>query len=517
VTKFQGGLPAAGILTDAKPSRSGRQLKEEEVNLYDLVSPMDFRYYASDREVFQRLHGFLSEAANIRYAAEVEAAAVRVMAKHGLTSPKVAEEVTRAARGITAEEVYEEEARSRHQIRALVNCMRRRVSPEACPYIHLFATSADILDTANALRLQDVTFHVLLPDAWALESKLIQLARQTSEVVQIGRTHGKHAEPITFGYALALYVSRLGQRIEVLDRAARNLRGMYSGAVGAFNALSLAVPDDPQGFERDVLGELGLQPSDTGVSTQVVEPEYVTDFAYAVVSAFGVLANLADDIRHLHRTEIAEVQERYARDDIGSSTMPHKVNPKNFEHVKSLWKAFAPRMLTVQMDQISEHQRDLTNSASGRFITELVAAFDYALVRMTRALGSIHVDREQMRRNLEMSEDKIVAEPLYILLALQGHANAYDTVRRLMAKSEETKQPLRALIEEDDELTEYLARLDESQKAILSDPKQYVGDAVGRTLMTCEEWERRIERIVEVARLHRPRITDLGSVCVTAK
>ena len=243
---------------------------------------------------------------------------------------------------------------------------------------------------------------MVLPDLIELENRFIDLAREHAETVQIGRTHGQHAEPITFGYAMALYVSRIGNRIELIDHASQNLRGQFSGAVGAFNGLALIV-EQPEQMEADLLAELGLKPSDTHTSTQCVEPEFITDLAYAITSAYTILANFADDIRHLYRTEIAEISKQYDPQLVGSSTMPHKINPETFETVKGLWKAYVPRMTTVFMDQILEHQRDLTNSASSRFLTELFTAFDYSIYRLIRALGEMDVKADNMERNLEAS------------------------------------------------------------------------------------------------------------------
>src|SRR5207248_7777231 len=164
----------------------------------------------------------------------------------------------------------------------------------------------------------------------------------------------------------------------------------------------------------------GLLPPE--VSSQVVQPEYVADYVYALASCWGIFANLADDLRHLQRSEIREVRDRKAADPkaatVGSSTMPHKVNPKDFENVKSLWKAYMPRLITVLMDQISEHQRDLTNSASMRFVTEFVAAFAYGVYRTRGALESIEPDIDRMRAVLDEGKDLVTAEPLYVLLSL---------------------------------------------------------------------------------------------------
>lgn len=460
--------------------------KRESLNW--CVNPLDYRYYGGDEEFLDRLFPYVSQEAHIEYLLKVESTLVRVLARWGICTSKDVAEVEKACEKIDAEEVLKEDRRVHHDIRALVNCIRRRVSPEAGRYIHLFATSADITDTANALRFKELTRNVILPDLLELHQLLVELARENADVVQIGRTHGKHAEPITFGYALASYVSRLGGRIQRIAEAMNNLRGKFSGAVGAYSALSLFSPADPAVLEIEFLRELGLRPTDSSVSTQIVEPEFLTDLVYAVISCFSILANLADDIRHLHRTEIAEVREKYHVNDIGSSTMPHKVNPKNFENVKSLWKAYMPRIITVLMDQISEHQRDLTNSASGRYVGELFTGFNYAVKRLTDALGNIFVDTRKMKQNLAESEDSIVAEPLYILLALNGFPDAYNYVRRLVARSRRSKQKLTDLIWRDEKVQPVLKKLNPVQSRILKNPSQYIGAAHQRTIATCDYW-----------------------------
>ena len=223
----------------------------------------------------------------------VEAAAVRVLARRGICSEEIADEVTRAAEQVMPQEVAAEEARIHHNIRALVNCMKAHVSEQAQPYVHFTLTSFDVIDTATAWRFKQATEKGIVPTLLRLEKTLIELARREADTLQVGRTHGQHAEPITFGFAMAEYVSRLGGHIEAIRVAALNLRGKISGAVGAYNASSLLI-DDPEQFEREVLAELGLEPFTH--STQIVAPEFVADFIHALISTFGILANLADDM-----------------------------------------------------------------------------------------------------------------------------------------------------------------------------------------------------------------------------
>lgn len=128
----------------------------------------------------------------------------------------------------------------------------------------------------------------------------------------------------------------------------------------------------------------------------MVEPEYLLRMLLELNTAFGIIANLADDLRHLQRTEIDELREFFSATQVGSSTMPQKRNPWNSEHVKSLWKAFAPRVLTFYMDQISEHQRDMSNSASGRFAADYIAGFADAANRMKKIIKSLRIDRDRL-------------------------------------------------------------------------------------------------------------------------
>lgn len=453
--------------------------KMSRLGIYETVCPLDYRY---NKVIFEKLKPFVTEEAFIKYEAKVEAALAKIMAEWEICSKEVAEEIEKACNELTAEEVYKEEEKIKHNVRALVNCIKRRVSDAAKPFVHLTATSNDITDTANAMRYRDLFKKVILPDLLTLEKLLIQKACEYSDVIQIGRTHGKYAEPITFGFALAKYVSRLADRIEAINRAVENLRGKLSGAVGAYNALSLIV-QDPESFEKEVLSELGLKPAMH--STQIVEPQFITDLACSVISCFSVLANLADDFRHLQRSEIQEIEEVGVEERVGSSTMPHKVNPWDFEHVKSMWKAFMPRIITVFMDEISEHQRDLTNSASSRFLVELFVAFDHCINWLIDAFSRIKVNEGEMKRHVELSKDQVIAEPLYILLAVHGHPNAYEYTRKLVQEARKTHRKLSEMIWEDENIKPYLEKMNERQRDVLKHPEKYIGIAKEKTLAIC--------------------------------
>lgn len=450
---------------------------------YDSLSPADYRYWHQD------VAEYLSENGFTRYKLMVELALIRVLCRRGICPESAAKEIETACGQVTTAQVYAEENRIRHDIRALVNCIRNNVSDGAKPYVHMTATSYDIIDTANAARYKDVANKVLVPSLVKLEEVLIGITLGQAQTLQVGRTHGQHAVPITFGFAVAGYVSRLGQSIEALKSQARKLTGKFSGAVGAYNAASLFF-DDPEGFEAEVLAELDLLPAEH--STQIAPPEALARFLCEVVIAAGVLANLSDDMRHLQRTEIGEVGEEFESGQVGSSTMPQKRNPINFENAKSLWKVVMPRIITVFMDQISEHQRDLTNSASGRTYGELVNYVVDQARRLARTMRKLAVDRSSLERNLAMQKGLVVAEPLYIILAALGHPDAHEKVRMLTLQAQSEGRALQEVVVEDTEMREYLEKMTPYQRQILSDPALYTGIAAKKAKAVAERWKQKL-------------------------
>ncbi len=460
-----------------------------KIDIYDCVSPLDFRYYGQDEALRKLLAPYVSERARLAAELRVEVALARVLSRRGMCSEAVADEISAAAEQVTAEEVAAEEDRIHHNTRAMVNSLQAKVSDAARPFVHFTTTSFDVVDTARAWLFRRAAHDVVVPELLKLEHVLMDLALRERDTLQIGRTHGQHAVPITFGFALAQYVSRLGDRILAIRTAADSLVGKISGAVGAYNA-SFLFFDDPEALEAEVLAELSLSPAIA--STQIAPPEPMTDLLHALTSTFGVLANLADDMRNLQRTEIAEVGEKFEANQVGSSTMPHKRNPWNFENVKSFWKAFAPRMVAVYMDQISEHQRDLTNSASGRFYAETIVALVSTTRRLAGIMGKLVTDPERMRANLAMTSGLIAAEPAYILLAALGHPDAHERLRELTLEAQASGKPLGDLLFAAADLKPYLDRLTDAQRLVLRDPEQYTGIASRKTEHVCEFWRARL-------------------------
>ena len=486
-------------------------------SIFKNISPIDHRYSLSEEALFKALIPWISEEASVRACVKAEIALVMAhLSVSGSLTPELRAELEKAGSLVAPAEVYAEEEKTRHFIRALVNVLKKMMSQEPklvsiSHMVHLGATSADILDSSLAWRIRGVTREVLLPELKKLELLLCDFAEREAETPQVGRTHGQHAVPITVGFAIAEYVSRLGKSILEIERLEKTLKGKLSGAVGAYNATAMIVKD-PEELERLYLAELGLEPSEH--STQLVEPEYLLRLLLEFNTAFGIIANLADDLRNLQRSEIGELREGFAPDQVGSSTMPQKRNPWNSEHVKSLWKTFMPRVMTFFMDQISEHQRDLSNSASQRFIADYIAGFALAVSRMAQVIGGMGADREQLLANLNGKaggdgnaggiKGGVLAEPAYILLATSSHAassqaasnkaassqtesgepDAHEIIRRITLKAEKEKLSFaQALAEEKDVLSrigEKMAELGlinspEAALAWFEKPEQYRG------------------------------------------
>lgn len=459
------------------------------MEMFDCVSPLDYRYYANNEKLVEQLGPYVTERGRLRAELEVEAAVVRVLARRGVCSQAIADEVTEALDRVKLEDVVAEDHRIHHSTRALVNSLRNEISDEAKPFVHLCLTSFDVKDTVTAMRFRDAAEEAIVPALIELEKTLIELALKEKDTLQMGRTHGQHAVPITFGFAMASYVSRFGGRIEAIRAAAAGLRGKISGGTGAHNAQCLFF-DDPLEFEREVLAEVGLEPSIS--STQIAEAEPVTDFMHTLVSTLGVLGNLGDDMRNLQRTEISEVAEEFAADQVGSSTMPHKRNPWNFENLKSFFKAFMPRMVTVYLDQISEHQRDLSNSASARFMPEVVVALVATTNRANRLMSRIITDREQMKRVFDLSEGMSAAEPAYILLAAYGHPDAHEASRLVTLEAQETGTPFAEVFFAAEELQPYIEQFTEKQKELVRNVESYAGIASEKTEHICGVWRERL-------------------------
>ena len=451
---------------------------------YSSIDPLDGRYY--DREIAK----YLSEASRTAYQAYVEVALAHTLAESGVCSQEIALQIEEAASKVTPEAVADAEKTTKHDVKALVDSIKSQLSDEAKPYVHFGATSYDIVATALSLQLRDATTQLVIPRLVGLEKTLIGLTEKYADTVQIGRTHGQHGVPITFGFALAEYVSRIGASISSLTVLSSKLPGKFSGAVGAYNALSIFV-EDPQAFERSVLSKLNIEPAP--YSTQIIPAEYYVRLMAELSVAAGVMANLANDMRHLQRSEIAEIRESFDPNQTGSSTMAHKRNPISFENVVSLAKQVTSQLINANLNLSSEHQRDLTDSASARFYGVAFATVASMATRLDKAMAKIEVDEENMQKNLHLSQGAIAAEPLYLLLEKYGHTTAHEVSKSIAHQALEAKQSLYQVASQDQSISEYFVKLTDSERQILQSPEtNYTGLASQKAKQVAEFWKSKV-------------------------
>lgn len=459
-------------------------------NLLEFPDPLVGRYLNSEG-MLPLASEVLSEGAlYLRYALPVEVALLEVLAEDGWFDSSLLPAAREAAGQVTLDEFQKEEARVRHDLKALVNVYAARCPEGVRSFIHLGATSYDILANAHLLRLKAGVEQVLLPELNRCLQELHRLGEKYAATPQIGRTHGQYAEPMTFGYSMAVYLERLGWCQLELKRSLENVRGKFSGAVGAYTTPGL-LHKNARDVEQRVLAKVGLQAAET--ATQITFPEPALAVLHHISAAFGVLANLADDLRHLQRSEINEVAEAYLESSqVGSSAMPHKRNPITWENVKSLWKTFMPQMMTFYLDQISEHQRDLSNSASARFLPRLLLGLALACRRTSKGLSSLVVDEQTMVGRLAQLNE-VVSGPLQALLSGLGLEDAHEYVRVASVEARKQGKGLLEVAQANDELQPWLAKLSAEQLKAMSKPELLCGPAEAACRRALKTWAEKLK------------------------
>lgn len=412
-------------------------------------SPLDTRYK-------ETLPESLSEEAWVLAQVDVEREWLLELHQRGLLQEEIsADELNEAFEGITFEEISEIEKTTQHATRALVETLIRRLQAkgriEAARWVHVGLTSFDTVDTAQRVRLKRFMSDDFIPELRKLKDTLRKLTEEHRETPQVGRTHGQWAVPSFLGLLFAECLERIHKQEERLIGSWGELTGQASGAVGGYQASSLLV-DDPLDLEKALMTRLGLKRSLS--STQILPPEDMLNLAHEAFVISGIVCKLANDMRHLARSEVAEIAEGMAPGQVGSSTMPQKRNPWNFEHVCSLHKVLESRYLLLQSDMITEHQRDLTNSASGRFYAEHFALSFLMIKRMNRVLPRVEIFKENMQRNLDNAGGSVFAEAMYVELSKQGVDDAHSVVREGARESEKTGDDLILTLKKQGKLSE---------------------------------------------------------------
>jgi adenylosuccinate lyase len=343
----------------------------------------------------------------------------------------------------TVEDIGARERVTDHDVAAFVDVLAASAGP-AGRWIHYGLTSSDVLDTGLALQLRRVG-EIVLPESRRLVEALATRARQHAHTLAVGRTHGIHAEPTTFGIKLASYAFEADRNARRLERAFSQVTvGAISGVVGTYAATS---PD----FEERVLARLGLEREP--VSTQVIPRDRHAELMQAIALAGAGLERLATELRLLARTEVSEVQEPFSSGQKGSSAMPHKRNPIKSEQIAGLVRVLRGNAQAALENVALWHERDISHSSVERVvIIDSTTLLDYLLGRAIGLVEGMVVDEQRMRENLELTYGAIFSQRVLLALVQQGWTrdDAYRVVQRLTQRALDERTPLRVLLAADE-------------------------------------------------------------------
>jgi adenylosuccinate lyase len=385
---------------------------------------------------------------------EVELAASEALADLGVV-PAEAAHALRAHAGFESERIHAIEREVKHDViaftTAVAEAMAKAGAAEHSRWFHYGLTSNDVVDTAQALQLKQAGA-LLIEGLTGLRAALQRRALEFQHTVQIGRTHGVHAEPITFGLKLLIWHEEAGRNLQRLKAAIEDLRvGKISGAVGTFAHIS------PEAEEK-ICGRLGLQPAP--VASQVIQRDRHAHFVSCLALTCALLEKIALEVRHLQRTEVREAEEYFAKGQKGSSAMPHKRNPVTCEQICGLARVVRGNVIPALEDIALWHERDISHSSVERVILpDSTVLTDYLLEKTTKLVDQLLVYPERMQRNLESTRGLVFSGQLLLDLAEAGMSReaAYAVVQGHAMKAWEEESDFRAAIQADPEITKILS------------------------------------------------------------
>jgi adenylosuccinate lyase len=376
---------------------------------------------------------------------EVELAATDAWAELGVVPREAAEELRARALPPSPERVAEIEQRTQHDLAAFVDAVAEDVG-EAARWLHYGLTSSDVLDTALALQVREAGA-LLLEGLDRALGAVVRRAEEHRHTVMAGRTHGVHAEPITFGAKLAGWAFELDRDRERLARALEGMRvGKLSGTVGVY------VGGEPE-VERLVCERLGLEREPA--ATQVVPRDRLAELATTLAVVAASVERFAMEIRHLARTEVREVMEPFARGQKGSSAMPHKRNPVVAERLCGLARVVRAGAAVALENVALWHERDISHSSAERIVLpDAFLALDYMLDRLAWLVDGLAVDADRMRRNLEASHGLVFSQRVLLALVESGlpRDEAYRLVQGHALRAWEEERDFQALVGADPEI-----------------------------------------------------------------
>lgn len=403
---------------------------------------------------------------------DVEIAACDAMAEHGLIPKEAVKNIKEKAR-FDVDRILEIEEKTKHDVIAFLTNVEEYVGPDS-RFIHMGLTSSDILDTSFAMLLKEAMV-LIIEDVKGFMAVIKERAFEHKNTVMIGRSHGIHAEPITFGLKLSVWYAEMRRNLKRLEAALDTISyGKLSGAVGTFANVSPEV-------EASACRKLGLKPAE--ISTQILQRDRHAEYFTALAVLAGTLEKIAVEIRHLQRTEVLEAEEAFEKGQKGSSAMPHKKNPIGCENIAGLARLVRSNAIAAMENMALWHERDISHSSVERVIgPDSTILVDYMLHRLSRIVKNLVVYPDHMTENLNRMKGLIYSQQVLLKLADRGleRQKAYEMVQRNALKVWETGREFQSLLLEDLEIREHLTQKDIAQIFSLEYHLKHVEDIFKR-------------------------------------
>ena len=404
---------------------------------------------------------------------DIEVLACEAMAELGQIPKQDAAEIRRRAR-FSIPKIAEIEKRTNHDVIAFLENVAESVGP-AARWIHQGLTSSDILDTTLAVQMSE-SARILIDDIKALRAVIADRARKFKMTPMIGRSHGIHAEPTTFGLKLALMFDEFGRAEERLTQTLERIRvGKLSGAVGTHAHLDPAI-------ERAVCEKLGLKPA--AISTQIVQRDRHAEFLVTLAVIASSIDRWATEFRHLQRTEVLEVEEFFAEGQKGSSAMPHKRNPVTSERLSGLARVIRGNAMAAMENVALWHERDISHSSAERIILpDSCILSDYMLVKLREVVQKLQVYPGRMQQNLALTKGLYFSQSILLALTRAGaeRKTAYEAVQRAAMKTWKGEGTFADNVKAEPEITAKLSAKEIDRLCSLDNHFQYV-DATFKAL-----------------------------------
>lgn len=378
----------------------------------------------------------------------VELLVCEAMAKEGMIPQKSLDNIKKKA-SVSIDRILEIEETVKHDVIAFLTNIEESVGPDA-RFIHLGLTSSDILDTAFALQLREAML-IIIDDVHNLMDVLKEKAFEYKDTVMIGRSHGIHAEPITFGLKLAVWYSEMQRNLKRLKQALDVISyGKISGAVGTF-------ANTPPRIEKYVCDHLNLKHAE--ISTQIIQRDRHAQYFTTLAILGGSVEKIATEIRHLQRTEVGEVEEAFSPGQKGSSAMPHKKNPIGSENLSGLARLVRSNCIAAMENMPLWHERDISHSSVERVIApDSTILIDYMLNRLMRMIKNMVVNKDTMTHNLERLKGLIFSQQVLLALIEKecSRQHAYSLTQRISLNAWSTGESFKQLLLSDSDVREYL-------------------------------------------------------------